>query len=190
MIEAELKARLTDPAETRRLLGQRASAEHAVYRDTYFDDTTRSLTASGRELRVRTKQINENVTHILTYKDATVDPVSGSKPEHETRVDNEQEAASILRGLGYSPTIALTKHCANYTFTAEGRAVVATIATVPELDGTFLEVETLVREQEVTAALAALRRLLGQLGVTETDLTTELYTEAVAAQRGADTRPL
>ncbi len=132
----------------------------------------------------------EAEAHILTYKGTTVDDVSGSKPEHETRLDDGEEAESILRGLGYSPTIALAKRCEKYSFIADVRDVLATIATVPELDGAFLEVETLVPAHDVPNALAVLRRLLGQLGVTETDLTTELYTAAVAAQRGSNPRPV
>lgn len=67
-----------------------------------------------------------------------------------------------------------------------GLDVLATVATVPELDGAYLEVETLVPETVVTAALADLRALLVELGVAREELTTELYTEAVAARRGRE----
>jgi adenylate cyclase class 2 len=55
---------------------------------------------------------------------------------------------------------------------------------VAELTGTFLELETLVGDESgVPEALAELRRVLGELGVSEEELTTELYTEAVARAR-------
>ena len=57
-------------------------------------------------------------------------------------------------------------------------------AAVPELDGTFLEVETMTGDQhDLDPALADIRAVLGHLGITEADLTTELYTEAVMRHR-------
>jgi adenylate cyclase class 2 len=54
---------------------------------------------------------------------------------------------------------------------------------VPEIDGTFLEVETIVVEEDVTAALDDIRAVLADLGIGPEDLTRELYTDAVAARR-------
>lgn len=61
--------------------------------------------------------------------------------------------------------------------------MLATLVRVPEADGTFLELETLVDEAEVSAALADVRGVLEELGIHEGDLTRELYTDAVAARR-------
>jgi adenylate cyclase class 2 len=121
---------------------------------------------------------------VLTFKDAAVDASSGSKPEYQTDIGEASTIDTILRALGYDPVIALTKHCANSTFETEGRRVQATLVRVPELAGTFLEVETLVSDRgEVEAALEVIRRVLGELGVTEADRTTELYTDMVAEHR-------
>jgi hypothetical protein len=38
--------------------------------------------------------------------------------------------------------VSFEKHCTNYRFRVEGRDLLATVVTVPELDGTFLELET------------------------------------------------
>lgn len=59
----------------------------------------------------------------------------------------------------------------------------ATLVRVPEIDGTFLEVETIVDEDAVSAALDDIRAVLAELGIGSEDLTRELYTDAVAAQR-------
>jgi adenylate cyclase class 2 len=57
--------------------------------------------------------------------------------------------------------------------------MLATLVTVPGLDGIFLEVETKTGDQgDLDAALADIRAVLGQLGITEAGLTTELYTGA------------
>jgi adenylate cyclase class 2 len=55
---------------------------------------------------------------------------------------------------------------------------------VPKVDGTFLEVETIVDEDDVSAALADVRAVLADLGIGPEALTLETYRCAVAAQRG------
>ena len=68
--------------------------------------------------------------------------------------------------------------------------MLATLVRVPELDGVFLEVETLADDQaELQPALDDERRVLGELGLAETDLTTELYTDMVARERGGTAHP-
>jgi adenylate cyclase, class 2 len=61
--------------------------------------------------------------------------------------------------------------------------MLATVVTVPELDGTFLELETMTDEDGIRAALADIHAVLTRLGITDDDLTSELYTDAVMRQR-------
>lgn len=183
MIEAELKARVHAPEAVMRMLDERAAARVEVYRDTYYDRPDGSLEKADQELRVRTVHGADETRTVLTFKGAAVDEASGSKPEHETRVEDPQEAHAIVQGLGYVPAIAFEKRCRNYGFEAHGRQMLATLVRVPEIDGTFLEVETLVDEAEVSAALDDVRAVLVELGIGPEDLTRETYTGAVAAQR-------
>ncbi|MET7781498.1 class IV adenylate cyclase [Streptomyces mirabilis] len=183
MIEAELKARVHSPEAVMRQLDERAEARIEVYQDTYYDRPEGSLEKRDQELRVRTVHGAHGLRTVLTFKDAAVDERSGSKPEHETRVEDSEAAHAILRGLGYVPVIAFEKRCRNYGFEARGRQMLATLVRVPELDGTFLEVETIVDEDDVSAALADVRAVLEELGIGTDDLTRETYTGAVAAQR-------
>lgn len=183
MIEAELKARVQEPERVTARLDERARARSEVYRDTYYDRPDGALTAADEELRVRTIHGDAGTRTVLTFKSAAVDQASGSKPEHETNVDDAEAAHAILRGLGYVATIAFEKRCRNYDFEARGRQMLATLVRVPEIDGTFLEVETLVGEGELSAALTDVRGLLSDLGVGEGDLTRETYTGAVARRR-------
>ncbi|WP_030460155.1 class IV adenylate cyclase [Kitasatospora sp. NRRL B-11411] len=182
-IEAELKARVHDPEGVTAALEEAHGPGRAeVYRDTYYDDPAGSLTDTDRELRIRTVYGNGSTRTVLTYKGARVDGGSGSKPESETRVDGPDAAHAILRGLGYLPRIAFEKHCRNYGFAVDGHQVLATLVRVPEIDGTYLEVETPTPDEaSLPAALAVVRGVLRGLGITDRDLTTELYTEAVAA---------
>ncbi|MEU9338055.1 class IV adenylate cyclase [Streptomyces sp. NPDC048290] len=184
MIEAELKARVRSPEAVMRNLESRAAARVEVYQDTYYDRPDRSLDAADEELRVRTVHGVGDSRTMLTFKGAAVEQASGSKPEHETSVQDPGAAHAILRGLGYVPLIAFEKRCRNYEFEAHGRKMLATLVRVPEIDGTFLELETLVNEGGVTAALVDVQAVLAELGIGQDDLTRETYTAAVAAQRG------
>ena len=183
MIEAELKARVRDPVALRARLRHLASEELSVYRDTYYDRPGRELTAQGRELRVRVMDTGGVRRAVLTYKEPAADAASGSKPEHETKVADAAVVDQILRALGLEHLVAFEKHCANYRFTARGRDMLATVVTVPEIDGTFVELETLTDEADLAAALGDVRAVLAELGITEDDVTTEQYTDAVMRAR-------
>ncbi|MFC5748901.1 class IV adenylate cyclase [Actinomadura rugatobispora] len=183
MIEAELKARVRDPEGLREQLRKRAEEEPSVYRDTYYDRVDGSLTAEGRELRMRVVDRSGTRQTILTYKEPAVDEASGSKPEHETKVADPAVVDTVLRALGAVEHVRLTKDCVNYRFNARGMTMLATVVTVPELDGTFVELETLAAEDELAEALGAVRAVLAELGITDADLTTEQYTDAVLHAR-------
>ncbi|MFE0422784.1 class IV adenylate cyclase [Streptomyces sp. NPDC058953] len=183
MIEAELKARVPAPHDIQARLDERAEGRTETYRDTYYDTQDHTLDAQGRELRVRTVHSDTGTRTVLTYKDAVVDEDSGSKPEYETQVADPEAVHALLRGLGYVPLIAFEKHCRNYTFEAHGRPVLATLVRVPELDGTFIEVETPAEETDLTPALDTVRTVLAELGIQPADITRELYTDAVRTQR-------
>ena len=184
MIEAEIKARVRDPARVRDLLRARAPEEVSQYWDTYYDLPGQPLTSAGRELRVRVIDTGGQRRCLLTCKGAAVDKATGSKPETETGIEDPDAMDQILLALGYGHLVAFEKRCSNYAFTARGRDMLATLVTVPELDGTFLEVETKTADQhDLDAALDDVRAVLGQLGITEADLTTELYTDAVMRHR-------
>jgi adenylate cyclase class 2 len=183
MIEAELKARVHAPEAVAQQLDKLATARVEVYQDTYYDRPDGSLDKTREELRVRTVYGTDGTRTVLTYKSPAVDEASGSKPEHETRVEDAEATHAILRGLGYVPFIAFEKHCRNYDFEAHGRKMLATLVRVPEIDDTFLEVETLVDDDDLTSALDDIRSVLTGLGISPEDLTRETYTGVVAAQR-------
>lgn len=183
MIEAELKARVREPDAVAQRLRGLADEQPETYRDVYYDRSDGSLTTGDQELRIREIESASRTRSLLTFKDATVDEASGSKPEFETVVENASSAREILHHLGYVDVIRLTKECRNYRFEYQGRQVLATLVTVPEIDGTFIEVETAAEPEEVESALRAVRAVLADLGVDDADLTTEKYTDAVGAAR-------
>ncbi|ACU71729.1 adenylyl cyclase CyaB [Catenulispora acidiphila DSM 44928] len=185
-IEAELKARVGDPQTVRAGLASRADVTQAVYHDTYYDRAGDGFMSGGRELRLRTIETQDSVRHLLTFKAPAVDEASGSKPEFETEVADPEAVAAILEGLGYRPALTFSKRCENFEFEHDGHPMLATLVTVPEIEGTFLEVETVVEQEDgLSAALDAVRGVLHELGINDDDLTTELYTDAVKRSRGA-----
>jgi adenylate cyclase, class 2 len=183
VIEAELKARVRAPERLREQLSDLAAGEDSIYRDTYYDWPGHQLTGAGRELRVRRIVAANGERSVLTYKGPAVDAASGSKPEHESVVSDPTAVEAMLRGLGLVPFVSLEKQCTNYRFTARGRDMLATVVRVPELDGTFVELETMTGHDGMAGALAAVRAVLEQLGIAEGDLTGEQYTEAVIRAR-------
>jgi adenylate cyclase class 2 len=183
VIEAEIKARLVDPDAVRTRLQTRATGTPETYADTYYDSPDHALSASDRELRIRTITGASHTRHVLTFKGRPVDAATQSKPETEITVSSADATESILTALGYVPKLSFTKQCINYQLDHEGRHFLATLVTVPEIDGDFLEVETPSAEDDVDQALAAVRHLLGDLGVYETEWTTDTYTDAVRAAR-------
>lgn len=181
-IEAELKARVRDVPALLAALDERAKPERAEYRDCYFDSPDGAFTSAGHELRIRTVETDAGVRNVLTFKKPSVDVASGSKPEYETTVGDADAAESIVLGLGYRPMIAFSKQCLNYRWQQGGRDLLATVVTVPEIEGTFVELETITEaETDLSVALDVVRAALAELGIGNDDLTTELYTDAVAA---------
>ncbi|MGP4109810.1 class IV adenylate cyclase [Streptomyces sp. 4N509B] len=184
MIEAELKAHVHGPQDVIRHLEQYGPGHVETYHDTYYDDAAGTLTARDAELRTRTVSSPHDTRFVLTYKGAAIDQVSGSKPEHETRVTDPDAVHAMLTGLGYHPVIDFEKRCRNYEFDARGRKMQATLAFLPELDETFLELETLIQDRdELRIALDDVRAVLHDLGIKDADLTKQRYTEAVTARR-------
>lgn len=186
VVEAELKALAREPERIHAALSQRAVGERSIYLDRYFDYPDRGWTRRGNELRVRTVTSELGSTKAwLTFKEPAVDPASGSKPEHETMIGDAGVLVSVLTALGLEQIVAFEKRCVNYRFTTQGRELTATVVTIPELAGqTFLELETRADPDDLDAALEVVRSVLRELGVKESDLTTQAYTDAVAAQKG------
>lgn len=182
-IEAELKARVRDADHMHAVLRGWADEQLATYVDTYFDTPGGTLAAEDRELRVREVRTAEGTRSVLTYKGKAVDSASGSKPETETTIGDAAALREVLVALGFVVDIAFEKRCSNYRFERDNRPMLATVVQVPEVDGTFVEVETIVDEPDLSPALAAVRAVLADLGIDPEDQTTETYTDAVKASR-------
>ncbi|HEX3779506.1 MAG TPA: class IV adenylate cyclase [Pseudonocardiaceae bacterium] len=183
-VEAELKALVREPDAVAEKLRDLADEQPETYRDVYFDRAGGGLTEADQELRVREIESKSGTRSLLTFKDAAVDKASDSKPEYETAVENAATMREIFGYLGYEVLVRLTKSCRNYRFEAHGRPMLATLVTVPEVDDTFIELETQAEYDDVGSALDDVRAVLTDLGIDEADLTTEKYTATVRRVRG------
>ncbi|MFE6645245.1 class IV adenylate cyclase [Nocardioides sp. NPDC057772] len=183
LIEVELKAKVSDVDHVRAELERLAPGIDETYHDTYYDLPDETLTARDQELRVRTVTNDSGSRSLLTFKTAPVETASGSRPEHETEMTDPTVADTVLKALGAMELISFRKLCRNHRFEAESRDVLATLVEVPEIEGTYLEVETLAPADDVEAGLGTIRAVLAKLGIGDGDLTTETYTGAVAAAR-------
>lgn len=182
MIEAELKARVKDVEAVRTWLRARAEEEEATYHDTYYDWPDHRLDAEGREIRLRTIITPINTINLLTYKQPPSDTASGSKPEHETAIGDPDAVSVLLRDLRMVELVSLTKHCQNFRFEYDGRQVLCTLVTVPELDGIFLEVETQSEENDLDSSLVVVKSILGSMDLLGS-LVTDAYTDSVMQVR-------
>lgn len=183
MIEAELKAQVKDVEAVRTWLRAQAEEEAATYYDTYYDWPDRRLDREGREIRLRSIQRKGRPhVHILTYKQPPLSSDGESKPEYESEIGDASTLDLMFRELGLKEDISLTKHCWNFRFSQEGYSILATLASVPELEGFFLEVETLVSPEQLAEALGVVKGVAEELGLSD-DVVSSKYTDAVRCLR-------
>lgn len=183
-IEVELKAQVADRRRLLAILDRHATGVSSTYRDCYFDTTDEALAGDGKELRVRVIEQGDNRRVLATFKGVKLD--STAQPEHETTVGDADAITAILTGLGYLPVLAFEKRCVNYMVPHQDRITTVTVVQVPELgDETFVEIETLVNDDEDRAAASTTVRsvLADVLGLDFTAVTDELYTDAVRQHR-------
>jgi adenylate cyclase, class 2 len=183
IIEAELKARVRDPEALKRDLGRLARGEPGTCYNVCYDTPDGALSGSGRELRVRLIDAGDVPRTVLTCKDRAAGEASQPKPD-ETTVASGGVIDVILSGLGPVHLAEFEKQCVTCQFTSSGRDMLATTVTVPGIDGTFIEMQTPAREEDLETARGALRDALAVLGIGEDDLTTDTYTGAVLRARG------
>ena len=175
---------MSDPEALKRDLERLARGEPGTYYDVYYDTPDAALSASGRELRVRVTDTGVVLRTVLTYKAAPAAGDAGRwKPEHETEVGSGGAIDVILSGLGLVRLAEFEKQVVTYRFTSGGRDMLATMVTVPGIDGTFLELRTPAQEEGLKPALSALRDALAVVGIGEDDLTAETYTGAMLRAR-------
>jgi adenylate cyclase class 2 len=181
VIEAEMKAVVRDQPALLAALDRWAVGEVATYFDTYYDTVDRALTALDQELRLRV--IEPAHRCLLTFKQSAI-PGTDSRPEHETSVADGGVIQALFAALGLRVWHRLTKRCRNYRFERDGYQLLASVVTLPELTGCWLELESLVAgSEQLTGALYVIGALLAELGISSADLDRRTYTGMVTEAR-------
>jgi predicted adenylyl cyclase CyaB len=189
MFEMELKAKINGlESHVFSALSKLAytPALDRVYSDTYWDNGAGELAASGRELRTRSPITapDASATALCTFKTEPFDVATDSRRELEVTVSDSATFVAILSSIGFAVTVSFAKRCRTFSLVYAGFDVLATIATVPESDDIFLEIEALVPTLAAAdEAKRSLFSLLDALDVPTSSLTTVGYISMVQRAR-------
>lgn len=138
-VEIEAKMRLTDrPAIERRLkeLGAERAAE-LLEINTYFDTDQRQLKSSDQGLRVRIEETADGQRQAtITHKGPRAHGRLKSRSETEVAIADANDAAQLLRALGYMPVLSFEKRRRRWRLDG----VHVELDVLPYL-GAFIEIE-------------------------------------------------
>ncbi|MEX0653091.1 MAG: class IV adenylate cyclase [Phycisphaeraceae bacterium] len=138
-MEIEAKMRLTDrPAIERRLkeLGAERAAE-LLEINTYFDTDQRQLKSSDQGLRVRIEETADGQRQAtITHKGPRAHGRLKSRSETEVAIADANDAAQLLRALGYMPVLSFEKRRRRWRLDG----VHVELDVLPYL-GAFIEIE-------------------------------------------------
>ncbi|WP_281193964.1 class IV adenylate cyclase [Halorubrum sp. F4] len=123
------------------------SVEIRRQRDVYYDAPHREFVETDEALRIRRETALEGRNRAgdepadgesvrLTYKGPLVDDGSKTRSEHETGVDDGEELAGVLDGLGFEPAATVEKRREYWRF----RGFTVTLDSVDRV-GEFVEIE-------------------------------------------------
>ena len=192
MFEVELKAIVRNKSATIEQIEELCDETglKLVYDDVYLDKEN-TLTVADKELRLRNKTNRDSgeSRFFLTFKDSPFDEKSKSKPEFETEITDFNTAIAIFKKLGYSISMRYTKECLIYNLTYRDIKLEVSIVELPELKNTFIEVETQTETEKDTKLLfKILHEFLNQIGISQADLTSQYYVDAIKEKREQDQR--
>jgi adenylate cyclase class 2 len=169
-VESEVKLRVEDAEQARsalRRLGARLEEPRHFEDNLLFDDTARSLFASGRVVRLRRTDHGS----FLTFKGPrrVVEGIN-VREEHESAVGDPDAVARVLRGLGLGPAFRYQKYREAWAF----QDVEIVVDETPV--GVFLEIE---------GPVAAIHAAALALGRSPSDFIAESYAALFLAAGGA-----
>lgn len=175
MFEVEVKARVASPEEARKRLRELGAERlgREEQRDTYFAHPQRDFAATDEALRLREAWGAAE----LTYKGPKLDARTKTREELTTQVKQPEDAALLLRRLGFRPVAVVAK----WRETWKLRGAEVCLDEVEGL-GAFVEVELNAASEAQTAEMGERAlALLKELGGDESLRTS--YLEMLLAQR-------
>jgi adenylate cyclase class 2 len=169
-LEVEMKFRAPDLAAVERQLTALGAAWEAPLRhvDAYFRHPCRDFKQTDEALRIR--RIGEN--NFVTYKGPKLDPLTKTRHELELPLPAGEQGfeqfRELLTRLGFEPSLVVRKCRRSGHVAWQGREVEAALDEVEGL-GTFVELEILADESNLTAARQCVQGLAQHLGLTNSE---------------------
>lgn len=176
MIEVEVKLPVRELEEIKKQLMQNGFAEtaHLRERDTYFDNVADRIRSGGQALRIReTADFKAGtVTAQINFKGKKQDPLTMTRQELESTVDQAEICRQILESIGFHrvfPEVIKER-----TMLQQGD-MAACLDQVENL-GSFLELEILVPDEaQRVDAQNRIAGVLAMLGYCMTDTVRSSY---------------
>jgi adenylate cyclase class 2 len=110
--EIEAKLKVDDFNPLRKRLRERGAIRVGLTHEvnTFYDDANHSLRTADRGLRIRqNRHESGQVEYIITVKGPQQSGDFKNREEAEVKVADGNDAAAVLRGLGYQPTLSFEK---------------------------------------------------------------------------------
>lgn len=145
MLEVEVKAHVSDFKSIKKLLSEIGAREDGFehQEDVYFNAPHKDFAQTDEALRIREIPKENGSDIILTYKGAKLDDKSKTRREIEVKIDNKENAASILENLGFKAVKTVKKDRTIYLL----QDYIITLDKVHDV-GNFVEIEKDVKEGE------------------------------------------
>ncbi len=158
--------------------------------DRYFNHPCRDFAKSDEALRIRHTTIEHlqspsqsGTEHFeLTYKGPKIDPLSKTRVEINTSIQNLDEVAAVLGHLGFRTAGVVTK-----TRTIYDMDDIEICIDIVEGLGVFVELESAAEtEEEVPTVRDALLRLAEQIGLDTSTMIRTSYLELILEKDGSN----
>ena len=194
MIEAEIKARISDPDDIKKRFEQLNGIYKLslLHEDIYFNmpKELRDFKNTDEALRIR-KSIefendindseNKTTNYYLTYKGKKIDSLTKSRHELEIQVDDGLQLKEILLLLGFREIFTVKKERELYEFEYKENVIEALIDYIPILKEYFIEVEIQVATKDALDGVRdILFSFLSQFGIRREDSIRKSYLELIA----------
>jgi adenylate cyclase class 2 len=167
MVEVEMKFPVADFAALERRLGEQATRQETVGRETdcYFKATDRDFAQTDEALRLR----RIGTANFVTYKGPKRDTQTKTRTEVEVPLGPGDAVAAdftqLLGHLGYRPVATVTKERRIYHLRREGFALEVCLDDVASV-GRYAELEIAATEEQLDAARRVLQQTAVELGLT------------------------
>ena len=169
MYEVEIKVAADHDAVRERLEGFGAERLGTVTQaDTYYDAPHRDFAETDEAFRLRRETRDGETRTRMTYKGPKVDPESKTREEIETGVESGEDAADLVRSLGFEPAAVVEKERTRYRL--DGYTV-----TLDSVDGVGEYVEVEIESDDVETARDGAKGVLAKLGLDPDDQVRRSY---------------